>query len=243
MSLHDINKFGCSTSSFNQSKNDGGSGSVRALEAEELLMATRRKPNTQGLHLENAAVRLRPSDGAVIVGSEIHTSAPKIWAGGDVIGEPMLETLAAKEGATAADNALTGSHEKIDFLSVPSAIFTSPQVASVGLTEKQAVERYGVCDCRTLEIKEVPKAVIVNETKGLIKMVVNPDEDNRIVGVHILAEKVADIIHEAVMAVRYRATVDDIIDTVHVFPTMTEAIKLVSTAFKHDVAKLTCCAE
>jgi mercuric reductase len=195
------------------------------------------------LYLENASVRLRPNDGAVLVNSEMHTSAPHIWAGGDVIGEPMLETLAAKGGATAAENALTGSRKKIDFLSVPSAIFTSPQVASVGLTEKQALERYGVCDCRTLDMNEVPKALIINESKGLIKMVVNPNENNRIVGVHILADIAADMIHEAVMAVKYGMTVDDIIDTVHVFPTLTEAIKLVSTAFKRDVTKLTCCAE
>jgi mercuric reductase len=216
---------------------------TKTLEAEELLMATGRRPNTQDLHLENASVRLRPSDGAITVDSEMHTCAPNIWAGGDVIGEPMLETLAAKEGAIAAENALTGSHKKVDFLSVPSAIFTSPQVASVGLTEKQAMERYGVCSCKTLEMKEVPKALIVNETKGLIKMVVNPNKSNRIVGVHILADKAADMIHEATMAVKYRLTVDDVIDTVHVFPTMTEAIKLVSTAFKQDVTKLTCCAE
>lgn len=216
---------------------------TKTLEAEELLMATGRRPNTQGLHIENASVRLRPSDGAIVVDSEMHTSAPNIWAGGDVIGEPMLETLAAKEGATAAENALTGSHKKIDFLSVPSAIFTSPQVASVGLTERQAMERYGVCDCRTFEMKEVPKALIINETKGLIKMVVNPSKNNRIVGVHILADKAADMIHEAVMAVKYYMAVDDIIDTVHVFPTVTEAIKLVSTAFRQDVTKLTCCAE
>jgi mercuric reductase len=224
-------------------RNRNHNNKSKTLEAEELLMATGRKPNTRDLHLENAAVVLRPSDGAVIVDSEMHTSAPNIWAGGDVVGEPMLEALAAKEGATAADNAITGSHKKIDFLSVPSAIFTSPQVASVGLTEKKAMERYGVCACRTLEMKDVPKALIVNETKGLIKMVVNPDESNRVVGVHIVADKAADIIHEGAMAVKYQLTIDDIIDTVHVFPTMTEAIKLVSTAFKQDVTRLTCCAE
>jgi pyruvate/2-oxoglutarate dehydrogenase complex dihydrolipoamide dehydrogenase (E3) component len=74
----------------------------------------------------------------VVIGPDVmHTSAPNIWAGGDVVGESMLETLAAKEGAIAADNALTGSHKKVDFLSVPSAIFTSPQVASVGFTENR----------------------------------------------------------------------------------------------------------
>jgi mercuric reductase len=217
-------------------------GKERVYEGEQLLMATGRRPNTADLHLENAGVKLR-NDGAIVVNSEMRTSAPHIWAGGDVVGEPMLETLAAKAGATAAENALTGSHKKIDLLSVPSAIFTSPQVASVGMTEEQMMKKYGYCSCRTLLMKDVPKALTVNDTKGLIKMAVDPKKNNRIVGVHILASIAADMIHEAVMAVKYRLTVDDIIDTVHVFPTMSEAIKLVATAFKQDVSKLSCCAE
>lgn len=229
---------------------NGGSKFVRAsvdgkeqmFEAEQLLMATGRRPNTADLHLENAGVKLR-NDGAILVNSEMRTSAPHIWAGGDVTGEPMLETFAAKAGATAAENALTGSHKKVDLLSVPSAIFTSPQVASVGMTEEQMMKKYGYCSCRTLLMKDVPKALTVNDTKGLIKMAVDPKKNNRIVGVHILASMAADMIHEAVMAVKYRLTVDDIIDTVHVFPTMSEAIKLVATAFKQDVSKLSCCAE
>lgn len=217
-------------------------GRERVFEAEQLLMATGRRPNTADLHLENAGVKLR-DDGAIVVNSEMRTSALHIWAGGDVVGEPMLETLAAKAGATAAENALTGSHKKIDLLSVPSAIFTSPQVASVGMTEEQMMNKYNYCSCRTLLMKDVPKALTVNDTKGLIKMAVDPKKNNRIVGVHILASIAADMIHEAVMAVKYRLTIDDIIDTVHVFPTMSEAIKLVATSFKQDVSKLSCCAE
>jgi mercuric reductase len=228
-------KFVRASSSINGKK-------TQTFEAEQLLMATGRKPNTADLHLENVGVKLRP-DGAIAVNSEMHTSAAHIWAGGDVIGEPMLETLAAKEGATAAENALTGTHKKIDLHSVPSAIFTSPQVASVGMTEEQMMQKYGYCSCRTLLIKDVPKALTVNDTKGLIKMAVDPKKNNRIVGVHILASIAADMIHEAVMAVKYRLTVNDIIDTVHVFPTMSEAIKLVATSFKQDVSKLSCCAE
>lgn len=216
---------------------------TKTLEAEELLMATGRKPNTKDLHLENAGVKLRQNDGGIMVDLEMHTSVSSIWAAGDVLGGTMLETLAAKEGATAAENALTGIHKNIDLLSVPSAIFTSPQVASVGFTEKQAIERYGRCDVRILGMDEIPKALIINETKGLIKMVVNPNENNRIVGVHILANIAADMIHEAIMAVKYGLTIDDIMDIVHVFPTMTESIKLVATAFRHDVQKLSCCAE
>lgn len=214
----------------------------KVFEGEQLLMATGRRPNTADLHLENAGVKLR-NDGAIIVNSEMRTSAQHIWAGGDVVGEPMLETLAAKAGATAAENALTGSHRKIDLMSVPSAIFTSPQVASVGMTEEQMMKKYGYCSCRTLLMRDVPKGLTVNDTKGLIKMAVDPRKNHRIVGVHILASIAADMIHEAVMAVKYKLTIEDIIDTVHVFPTMSEAIKLVATAFKQDVSKLSCCAE
>jgi mercuric reductase len=217
-------------------------GRVRTFEAEQLLMATGRKPNTADLHLENAATKVR-QDGAIVVNSEMRTSAPHIWAGGDVVGEPMLETLAAKEGATAAENALTGSHKKVDLLSVPSAIFTSPQVASVGITEETMMRKYKYCSCRTLYMENVPKALTVNDIKGLIKMVVDPQKKNRIVGVHIISSIAADMIHEAVMAVKYRFTIDDIIDTVHVFPTMSESIKLVATSFKQDISKLSCCAE
>jgi mercuric reductase len=214
----------------------------QTFEAEQLLIATGRKPNTADLHLENAGVKVR-QDGAIAVNSEMRTSVPHIWAGGDVVGEPMLETLAAKQGATAADNALTGSHKKIDLLSVPSAIFTSPQVASVGVTEKQMMQKYGYCSCRTLGMDKVPKATTVNDTKGLIKMVINPKKNNLVIGVHILSSIAADMIHEAVMAVKYKLTIDDIIDTVHVFPTMSEAIKLVATSFRQDVNRLSCCAE
>lgn len=231
------------TASRNNEKKNNKKDQTQTFEAEQLLMATGRRPNTADLHLENAGVKVKANNGAIIVDSEMHTSAAHVWAGGDVVGKPMLETLAAKEGATAAENALTGSHKRIDFLSVPSAIFTSPQVATVGLTEEKMMEEYGYCSCRTLQLKDVPKALTVNQTEGLIKMAVDPNKDNRIVGVHILANIAAEMIHEAVMAIKFRLTIDDIIDTVHVFPTMTEAMKLVATSFKQDVRKLSCCAE
>ena len=208
---------------------------------EQLLMATGRKPNTEDLGLENVGVRLR-SDGAVKVNPEMRTTAKHVWAAGDVIGEPMLETIAAKEGATAAENAVNGSHKKIDFLSVPRAVFTSPKVASVGLTDKEANERGYECACRTIEMAQVPKAITIRETRGLIKMVAE-NRTGRILGVHILADNAADIIHEGVLAVKYKLTIDDIIDTVHVFPTMAESTKLVATSFRKDIGKLSCCAE
>ena len=208
---------------------------------EELLLATGRDPNTNLLGLETVPVGLK-QDGAVRVNREMHTTAPHVWAAGDVIGEPMQETIAAKEGATAAENALSGTHKKIDFLPVPRAIFTSPQVATVGLTEKGAHEHGIECACRTIPMSKVPKAIVIRETRGLIKMVAE-SSTGRILGVLILADGAADIIHEAVLAVKYKLTIDDIIDTVHVFPTMTESIKLAATSFRKDIDELSCCAE
>jgi mercuric reductase len=208
---------------------------------DELLMATGREPNTRDLGLEVVGVRLK-EDGAVKVNREMHTTAPHVWAAGDVIGEPMLETIAAKEGATAAENALLGTHRKIDVLPVPRAVFTSPQVASVGLTEGEAHEKGYNCVCRTVEMSRVPKAITIRETRGLVKMVAEGDT-GRILGVHILADNAADIIQEGVLAVKHKLTVDDIIDTVHVFPTIAESIKLAAISFRKNLDELSCCSE
>lgn len=210
------------------------------VSAEKLLLATGRHPNTEDLDLENTEVKMK--NGAIIVNDELRTSVPHIFAAGDVLGEPMLETVAAKEGNIAASNVFFDTNKKIDFGSVPHAIFTSPQVASVGITERESMEKFGVCKCKTLSMENVPKALVVNKAKGLIKMVVDP-KTMQILGVHILSDLAADIIHEATLAVKYKLTVDDIIDTVHVFPTMSESVKLVATSFKKNVQKLSCCVE
>src|SRR5207249_11803118 len=123
-----------------------------------------------------------------------------------------------------------------------TTLFRSPQVASVGLTENQAHEQGYECTCRTIPMSKVPKAVVIRDARGLVKMVADAS-NARILGVHILAENAADLIHEAVLAVKYKLTIDDIIDTVHVFPTMTESIKLAATSFRKDIDQLSCCSE
>ena len=216
-------------------------GKLRAVKAEELLLAAGRRPNTKDMGLETVGVNLA-RNGAIIVNQEMQTSVPHIYAAGDAIGEPMLETAAAKEGAIAAENALTDAGRKMDFSAVPSAVFTNPQVASVGMTEKQFMEKYHTCACRTLPMSSVPKAAVINDYRGLIKMVIHP-KTKQIVGVHMVCENAADIIHEAVLAVKFRLTIDDIIDTVHNFPTLAESIKLVAQSFYRDVDKMSCCIE
>ncbi len=213
----------------------------REFKAEKLLVATGRKPNTRDLGLEKAGVKI-DENGAVIVDNELRTISPDIWAAGDVIGEPMLETVAGKEGSIAAENALAGRGKKMNFSAVPHAVFTIPQVASVGLTEKRAEEIGITCRCSTIPMELVPRAVLAKDTRGLVKMVIYA-ETERILGVHIVASLAAEMIHEGALAVKYGMTIDDIIDTIHVFPTMTEAVKLVAQSFRKDVSKMSCCAE
>lgn len=211
------------------------------VEGEELLLATGVSPDSEDMGLEAAGVELSPR-GFVAVNGELQTSAPYIWAAGDVVGKAFLETVAAKEGYIAASNALEGTKRTIDYDSVPKAVFTDPQVASVGFTEEEYMHRYNVCLCRTIEIAQVPKAMAIKETRGKVKMAIDPKTEV-VAGVHIVAPMAADLIHEAALAVKFKLTIDDIIDTVHVFPTMSEAIKRVAQSFKRDVSTMSCCVE
>jgi len=214
-------------------------GELRTFEADALLLATGVVPNSDSMGLEAAGVRVN-ARGFIEADPFMETSAPGIYAAGDVVGKAFLETVAAKEGATAAANALDAASKTINYEHVPAAVFTNPQVATVGLTEEQEMERFGACSCRTVEVARIPKAQAVKETRGLIKMVVHP-ETSVILGVHIVAPLAADLIHEATLAVKFGLTVDDIIGTVHVFPTLSEGIKLAAQAFTRDISVMSCC--
>jgi len=216
-------------------------GTKRTLKAEQLLMATGVVPNTADLGLEEAGVKLGRG-GEILVDEQLRTSAEHIFAAGDVIGPPHLEAVAAKEGHVAAENALTDAGKTIDYNVIPHAVFTDPQVASVGLTEEEFSKRHQVCACRVVQMEHVPKAQAIKDTRGLIKMVIDP-RSTEIVGVHIVASLAAEMIHEAVLAIKNRMTIDELIDTVHVFPTLSEGIKLAAQAFRRDVTKMSCCVE
>ena len=216
-------------------------GASREITCDQILFATGRRPNTENLELRRAGVRT-DRDGFIVVNDEMRTSVPNIWAAGDVIGEPMLETIAAKEGATAVHNAFNSDKKKINFNEVPSAVFTYPEVASVGLTEAQANGKGMKCACGILPLDLVPKAHVIGDTRGVVKLVAD-HKTKQILGVHIVAPHAADLIHEGVLAVKYRLTIDDIIDTVHVFPTLSESIKLAAQSYYMDVGKMSCCVE
>ncbi|MEM4884239.1 MAG: mercury(II) reductase [Saccharolobus sp.] len=205
------------------------------VEADEILLATGRKPNVD-LNLPSAGVELNDK-GGIRVDDELRTTNPNIFAAGDVIGDLMLEALAAKEGVVAVDNAILNSHRKIDRLSIPQAIFIEPNVARVGLTQREAGGDY-----RVVNMRNVAKARILRESEGLIKMVIDK-KLRTILGVQMFGKYAAEVINEAALAIKFRATVEDIIDTIHVFPTMGESLKIVAMSFIRDVSKMSCCLD
>lgn len=204
-----------------------------------ILLATGRSPNTKGL--EQLGINLG-NKGEITVNEFMQSSVKNIFAAGDVTGEPMLETVAAREGMVAVNNAISGNKIKMDYRVVPHSVFTYPGIGSVGLTDENA-KRLGVqCKCSTIPFRLLPKAHAIGDTKGAIKMVVNVQTEE-IMGVHILVENASDLIHEGVMVIKNRMKLNDVIETIHVFPTLSEGTKLVAQSFKRDIEKMSCCVE
>lgn len=214
----------------------------RIIVGDELLVGTGKKPNTDSLDLGKVGLDLE-KNGAIKVNELMQTTNQAIYAAGDVVEAPKrLETTAAKEGNIATENALKGANRRMSYHDIPSVVFTTPAVASVGLTDREVNDRGIVCNCTTVPFELVPKAKIIGDTRGVIKMVAD-NQSKKILGVHILSKHAEELIHEATLAVKFGLTLDDIRDTVHVFPTLSESIKLVSQNFFKDVAKLSCCIE
>jgi len=213
----------------------------RTVTGDALFVATGVQPNSEGIGLETVGVETN-GDGSVQVDEHFQTTNPDIYAAGDVIGEPELETVAAKEGNHAVKNAFGSESVSIDYDAVPTVVFTSPEVAAVGTTELEYVDEHGTCSCRTVQMEDVPRANAVKNTDGLVQ-VVKHHETDEIVGVHMVGPRAADMIVEATLAVKFGLTVDDIIDTVHPFPTFSEAFKQACQAFRRDTSKMSCCIE
>ncbi len=210
------------------------------LVADEVLVATGRRPNTEGLGLEVAGVEL-DGRGAMVVGNDLRSANPRIYGAGDVTGAPQFVYVSAYEGALAVDNALLGLERTTDFTGLPRVTFTSPQVASAGLTEAQAVAAGYVVETSVLPLSAVPRALVNHDTAGLVKLVAEAGT-GRLLGASILAEGAGDVIQTAVLAIRHGITTAELAATFHPYLTMAEGIKLAAQTFTRDVDKLSCCA-
>jgi mercuric reductase len=220
-------------------------GAGRVVRSERLLVATGRSPNTEKLALDRAGVGL-DADGFVVVDPRLRTRQAHIWAAGDVIGRQhgsqMATPVGARQGRIAAENALADAGRAFDGSVIPRAIFTDPPIAVVGLAEAEVKAKHLPAVAATTPLQYVPRAGAIHRTSGFVKFVASTI-DQRVLGVHMIGESAPEVIHEAAMAMRYRATLPDFVDLVHVYPTMAEALKIGAQAFGRDVTKLSCCAE
>jgi mercuric reductase len=215
-------------------------GKPEVCRAERLLVATGRRPNTNGFGLQDAAVTLGPK-GEIVVNEYLQTSNPDTYAAGDCIGDPMYVYVAAYAGGLVAENALTGAGKVFDLTALPHVTFTDPQIASVGLTERGAQEKGLRVQTAVLPLEHVPRALASRNTKGLIKLVAE-EESGRLLGAHVLTAEAGEVIQEATLAIRFGLTVQDLAETFHPYLTMVEGLKLAALTFKKDVSKLSCCA-
>ncbi len=215
-------------------------GQEQVVEAEALLVATGRKPNTEALNLRAARVEVGDR-GEVLVNEYLRTSNHRIYAAGDVTMGPQFVYIAANEGAIVAKNALAGSEEKVDLTVVPGVTFTNPAVATVGLTEEQAKSSGYEVLTSVLPLDAVPRALVNRETSGVFKLVAEANT-RKIIGVHVVAENASDVIYSGVLAVKFGLTIEDLRSTLAPYLTMAEGIKLAALTFDKDVSKLSCCA-
>ncbi|MED1725022.1 mercury(II) reductase [Paenibacillus pasadenensis] len=215
-------------------------GETKVIEAEQLLIATGRKPNTEALNLRAANVIIG-SKGEIVVDDFLKTSNPGIYAAGDVTMGPQFVYVAAYEGRIAADNAIGGLERKVNLEAVPGVTFTSPSVATVGLTEEQAKAKGYEVKTSVLPLDAVPRALVNRETTGVFKLVAD-SKSLKLLGAHIVAENAGEVIYAATLAVKFGLTIEDLRDSLAPYLTMAEGLKLAALTFDKDVSKLSCCA-
>jgi mercuric reductase len=208
------------------------------LRADRLLVAVGRTPNTERLNLN--AIDVETDHGAVIVNDQLQTRVPGIYAAGDCTNQPQFVYVAAAGGSRAAVN-MTGGDARLDLSAMPAVVFTNPQVATVGLTAAEAIRRGFKVDTRSLNLENVPRALVNFETGGFIKMVAERGS-GRLLGVQAVTGEAGELIQTAVMALRARMTVQEIGDELFPYLTMVEGLKLCAQTFTKDVSKLSCCA-
>lgn len=214
-------------------------GQERTIEGDALLVATGRTPNTEALNLVAASVTTGER-GQILVDEHLRTSNPRVFAAGDVTLGPQYVYVAAHEGAVAAENALGGTRA-VDLRAVPGVTFTTPSIATVGLTEEAARQAGYNPRTSVLPLRAVPRALVNRDDRGLFKVVADAHTDE-VLGVHIIAENAGEAIYAAVLAVRFHLTVRDLADTFAPYLTMSEGLKLAAQTFDRDVSKLSCCA-
>jgi len=191
-----------------------------AVDADQVLLAVGRSPYTEGLGAEAAGVKL--DRGRVVVDDHLRTSAQGVWAIGDVIGGIMLAHVASYEGVCAVEN--MAGHERVpDYHAAPNCVYTDPEIAHVGLGEKEAKDRGLEVKVGRFPFAAAGRALTLGQTEGFVKVVADATS-GRMLGVHIIGPRATDLIAEATLAVQNGLTLDQLDLTMHAHPTLPEAI-------------------
>ena len=210
------------------------------LTATHLLVATGTKANTEGLNLDKVDVKT-DGKGHIVVDNYLRTSHPDIFAVGDVTSFPAYVYTAAYEGGIALQNAFYNPKQRVDFTALPWVVFTDPQVAGVGMDEKEAAAKGIPYQATTLSLSEVPRSIAALDTRGFIKLIRNTETD-LLIGARIVAPEGSELTMEISLAIKYKIPVHELVNMFHPYLTLSEGIKLAALSFTMDVKKISCCA-
>ena len=197
-------------------------GAPRSYECERLIVSIGRVANTDGLHAEAVGLAL-DERGAVRVDDECRTNLPNVWAVGDVVRGPMLAHKAEEEGVAVAER-IAGQHGHVDFNTIPWVIYTSPEIAWVGQTEQQLKAAGRAYRAGTFPFMANGRARALGDTTGMVKFLADATSDE-ILGVHIVGPMASELIAEAVVAMSFKASSEDIARICHAHPSLSEATK------------------
>jgi dihydrolipoamide dehydrogenase len=201
---------------------ENAKGEAATLEVERLIISIGRMPNTTGLNAEGVGLVL-DQRGAIVVDDECRTNLANVWAVGDVVRGPMLAHKAEEEGVAVAER-IAGQHGHVNFNTIPWVIYTSPEIAWVGETEQQLKARGAAYKAGTFPFMANGRARALGDTTGMVKMLADAKTDE-ILGVHIVGPYASELIAEAVVAMEFKASSEDIARICHAHPSLSEATK------------------
>ena len=197
-------------------------GEALSLDADKLIVSIGRVPNTIGLNAEGVGLQL-DERGAIMVDADCKTSLPGVWAVGDVVRGPMLAHKAEEEGVAVAER-IAGQHGHVNFNTIPWVIYTSPEIAWVGRTEQQLKADGVAYKAGTFPLLANGRARALGDTTGMVKFLADATTDE-ILGVHIVGPMASELIAEAVVAMEFKASAEDIARICHAHPSLSEATK------------------
>jgi glutathione reductase (NADPH) len=194
------------------------------IDADLLLWAVGRDPNTKGLGLEEVGVELG-KNGAVLVDEDNQSSVPSIYAIGDVTDRVQLTPVAIREAQAFADTLFGGKPTRVDYTNIPSAVFSHPPIASVGMTEGQARDKLGTYKTYVSDFRPMKNVLAGRNERSLYKMIVD-EETEKVVGIHMIGPDAPEILQVAAIAVKAGLTKSQFDDTIALHPTMSEELVL-----------------